>query len=146
MMSRCVAKELPLELTDVTSVMTPNPESVTPDITVLEAIHIMHENKFLTLPVCEEDGMVVGLVTVMDLVYGSGGADGWRSIFGSAIDVSDDFSDASSHNSYSTSLTGASKTFQPVASTTAKHMEGLNESSEEHPVSKLRPKKPMLSN
>jgi CBS domain-containing protein len=33
-----VAKELPLDLTDVSSVMTPDPESVSPDMTVLEAL------------------------------------------------------------------------------------------------------------
>ena len=37
MMTRAVAKEMPLELTAVTKVMTPDPESVHPDITVLEA-------------------------------------------------------------------------------------------------------------
>jgi CBS domain-containing protein len=38
MMTRAVAKELPLDLTDVSSVMTPDPESVSPDMTVLEAL------------------------------------------------------------------------------------------------------------
>jgi CBS domain-containing protein len=37
---------------------------------------MMHENKFLTLPVCESDGRVVGLVDVMDVIYGCGGAEG----------------------------------------------------------------------
>ena len=37
MMTRAVVKEVPLELTAVTKVMTPDPESVHPDITVLEA-------------------------------------------------------------------------------------------------------------
>eukprot|EP00956_Cyclotella_meneghiniana_P009393 scaffold12983_cov26-Cyclotella_meneghiniana.AAC.1 len=56
MMSRAIAKELPLHLTQVSTVMTPNPESVSPDTTVLEALQIMHDNKFLTLPVCESNG------------------------------------------------------------------------------------------
>jgi CBS domain-containing protein len=38
MMTRAVAKELTLDLTDVSSVMTPDPESVSPDMTVLEAL------------------------------------------------------------------------------------------------------------
>jgi CBS domain-containing protein len=42
---------------------------------VLEALQIMHDNKFLTLPVCEGDGVVVGIVDVMYLIYGCGGAD-----------------------------------------------------------------------
>ena len=103
MMSRAIAKELPLELTAVSSVMTPNPESVTPDTTVLEALQIMHDNRFLTLPVCEADGSVVGLVGVMDLVYGAGGADGWRSIFDGAMDLADDASDRQSVTSQSIS-------------------------------------------
>merc|ERR1719491_2112253 len=49
----------------------------------------MHENKFLTLPVCESDGNIFGVVDIMDLIYGCGGADGWRSIFGNAIEMDD---------------------------------------------------------
>jgi CBS domain-containing protein len=70
-----VAKEIPLDSTPVSFAMTPNPEFVSPDITVLEALQIMHDNKLLTLPVCEGDGVVVGIVDVMDLIYGCGGAD-----------------------------------------------------------------------
>jgi CBS domain-containing protein len=90
MVTRAVAKELPLAETAVSSVMTPNPESISPNITVLEALQTMHDNKFLTLPVCEEDGTVVGLVDVMDVIYGCGGAEGWRSIFSSSIDHDND--------------------------------------------------------
>jgi len=93
LMSRAVAKECVLELTAVSSVMTPNPESVLPDVTVLEALQTMHEYKFLSLPVCESDGTVVGLVDVMDLIQGCGGAEGWRSIFASINDDCDDCDD-----------------------------------------------------
>merc|ERR1712127_109391 len=89
MMTRAIAKELPLDSTSVSDVMTPNPESVSPETTVLEALQIMHDNKFLTLPVCEDDGRVVGLVDVMDCVYASGGAEGWKSLFDSALDQDD---------------------------------------------------------
>ncbi|EED91558.1 predicted protein, partial [Thalassiosira pseudonana CCMP1335] len=71
MMSRAIAKQLRLDLTSVSTVMTPNPESVSPDTTVLEALQIMHDNKFLTLPVCEANGSVIGVVDVMDCVYAS---------------------------------------------------------------------------
>jgi CBS domain-containing protein len=91
MMSRAVAKELPLELTPVRDVMTPDPESVSPDMTVVEALQILHENKFLNLPVCEKDGTVCGLVGVMDLIYGCGGSDGWRTLFFSSIEGEDSF-------------------------------------------------------
>ena len=73
-MSRVVAKNISMDIA-VSTVMTPNPESVKPDCTVLEALQVMHSDKFLTLPVCEEDGRVVGIVDVMDCVYASGGAD-----------------------------------------------------------------------
>jgi hypothetical protein len=89
MMTRAVAKDLPLDTTTVSSVMTPNPECVSPETTVLEALQIMHDNKFLTLPVCEATGRVVGLVDVMDCVYASGGAEGWKSLFDSALDEDD---------------------------------------------------------
>jgi hypothetical protein len=84
-----------LGTTNVSEVMTPHPETVSPDITVLEALQTMHDHKILTLPVCEDDGTVVGLVDVMDVIYGCGGAEGWRSIFNSAMDL-DDVSDAQS--------------------------------------------------
>ena len=61
MMTRAVSKNLPLDTTPVSEVMTPNPESVSPDITVLEALQVMHDNRFLTLPVREEDGSVIGM-------------------------------------------------------------------------------------
>jgi hypothetical protein len=94
-MSRALAKELSMEETPVSEIMTPEPEHVSPETTVVEAMQIMHDNSFLTLPVCEEDGAVVGVVDVMDLIYGCGGADGWRSIFDSAMDA-DDATDAQS--------------------------------------------------
>ena len=61
MMNRVIAKELSVDYTEISKVMTPNPEAVSPDLTVLEALQTMHDHKFLTLPVCEDDGTVVGL-------------------------------------------------------------------------------------
>ncbi len=62
-------------------------------MTVREALQTMHDHRFLTLPVCEENGPVVGLVDVMDVIYGCGGVEGWRSVFESALDIDDDMSD-----------------------------------------------------
>ncbi|GMH96403.1 hypothetical protein TL16_g13301, partial [Triparma laevis f. inornata] len=67
-MNRAVSKEVPLELTAVSSLMTPSPDSVLPDMDVIEALQTMHDNKFLNLPVVEEDGTVLGLVDVMTLI------------------------------------------------------------------------------
>ena len=107
-MSRVIAKELSLSETPVSDVMTPNPESMLPDATVLEALQVMHDNDFLTLPVCESDGRVVGLVDVMDVIYGCGGAEGWRSIFNSAVEIDDAGSAASEEHDLPSDLRGAS--------------------------------------
>ena len=76
MMTQAIAKEILLDSTPVSAVMTLNLEFVSPETTVLEALQIMDDNKFLTLPVCEIDGRVGGLVDVMDCVHASGGAEG----------------------------------------------------------------------
>ena len=88
-MTRAIAAQRSLETTPVSEVMTPYPDTVSPDITILEALQIMHDQRFLTLPVCETNGTVVGLVDVMDVMYGCGGADGWRSIFSCTMDMED---------------------------------------------------------
>ena len=102
MMSRVVAKELPLDTTQVQDVMTPSPEFVSPEMTVLEALQTMHDNKFLTLPVCEEDGRVVGVVDVMTVIHGCGGPEGWRSMFKKSMEL-DDLADGQSTTAGSTS-------------------------------------------
>ena len=72
--------------------MTPHPLHVFPDITALEALEIMQEDRVLSLPVCEDDGTVIGSVDVMDIIYGCGGAEGWRSIFDKSALLADDVS------------------------------------------------------
>jgi len=130
MMTRAISKELDLDNTEVSQVMTPNPEAVSPDTTVLQALQIMHDDKFLTLPVVENNGTVSGLVDVMDVINGCGGAEGWRSIFSSVMDMDDDSISVSSRDSgVNMSRSVASSTRLDVRS-----------------VSKLRPKKPLLLN
>ena len=70
-----------MNLTNVSVVISPSSESVSPITTLVESLQIMHDSKSFTLPVCESNGSVVGLVDVMDLIYGCGGVDGWRSIY-----------------------------------------------------------------
>jgi CBS domain-containing protein len=57
MMTRVVACELPLDETEVSEVMTPHPEFVSPDISVLEALHVMYDNKvrLFTYSICVHD-------------------------------------------------------------------------------------------
>ena len=135
MMTRVVAEELSLETTEISSVMTPNPEAVSPDITVLEALQVMHDNKFLTLPVCEDNGHVIGVVDVMDLIHGCGGPEGWRSIFSSTLDLEDNSDTASVYSGRATSVT---------KSTISKKTNGQRD-KDIRLVSKLRPKKPIVA-
>lgn len=51
MMTRVIACELPPDETEVAEVMTSDPEFVSPDITVLEALQTMYDNKFLTVSI-----------------------------------------------------------------------------------------------
>jgi CBS domain-containing protein len=95
LMTRVASKQLDPSSTAISAVMTPDPEFVNPDMNALEALQMMHDNKFLTLPVCEDDGSVVGLVDVMDVIHGCGDAEHWRSIFEAALEI-DDVSDTQS--------------------------------------------------
>lgn len=141
MMTRAVAKELHLDHTNVSEVMTPSPDAVSPDITVLQALQIMHDQRFLTLPVCEDEGTVVGLVDVMDVIYGCGGPDGWRSIFNSAMEIQDDASDSDSVGSISAA---APKSVGKGLPQTPR-LGSLDESTSFRPVSLLRPSKPIVT-
>eukprot|EP01041_Mallomonas_annulata_P001711 gene1711-3313_t len=143
LLNRVVSKELSPDDTLVEDVMTPNPACVSPDLTLLDALREMHDQKFLHLPVREESsGRVVGLVNAMDLLCSTSesGGKSWRDFFGDAMDArGDDESDTSSVRS-------ASRRNVPVgkATTTA----NTNKSKVEaptvfRPVSKLRPKAPL---
>ncbi|XP_038881897.1 CBS domain-containing protein CBSCBSPB3-like [Benincasa hispida] len=66
---RVVAHNLSPELTLVEKVMTPNPECATVETTILDALHIMHDGKFLHLPVLDRDGFVVACVDVLQITH-----------------------------------------------------------------------------
>lgn len=51
----------------VSSIMTPNPLTVSADATVAQAARIMLENKVSGLPVLERDGRLVGIITESDI-------------------------------------------------------------------------------
>jgi CBS domain-containing protein len=89
MMTRVVAAELDQASTAVSTVMTPDPEFAEPEMNAIEALKMMHDNKFLTLPIVDEDGSVVGIVDVMDVIHACGGPDHWRSIFEVALQMDD---------------------------------------------------------
>ncbi len=57
------ARELP-----VSEIMTKDPTSVRPGLGLAQAARLMLERKFGCLPVCEDDGTLVGIVTEADFV------------------------------------------------------------------------------
>ncbi|XP_058103123.1 CBS domain-containing protein CBSCBSPB5-like [Magnolia sinica] len=63
---RVIAQNLSSDSTPVEKVMTPNPECATVDTPIVDALHIMHDGKFLHLPVVDRDG---GIVIVMDVIH-----------------------------------------------------------------------------
>jgi CBS domain-containing protein len=52
----------------VADIMTREPTSVRPSMGLAQAARLMLERKFGCLPVCEEDGTLVGIVTEADFV------------------------------------------------------------------------------
>ncbi|CAM0874631.1 unnamed protein product [Alopecurus aequalis] len=66
---RVVAQNLSPELTLVEKVMTAHPDYATLDTTILDALHIMHDGKFLHIPVVDGDGKVVACLDVLQLTH-----------------------------------------------------------------------------
>ncbi|XP_028118357.1 CBS domain-containing protein CBSCBSPB1-like [Camellia sinensis] len=66
---RVIAQNLPPESTPVEKVMTPNPECATVDTPIVDALHIMHDGKFLHLPVLDKDGVAVAVVDVLHITH-----------------------------------------------------------------------------
>ncbi|KAB1217475.1 CBS domain-containing protein CBSCBSPB5 [Morella rubra] len=66
---RVIAQNLPPESTSVEKVMTPNPECATVDTPIVDALHSMHDGKFLHLPVVDRDGIIVAVVDVLHITH-----------------------------------------------------------------------------
>ncbi|GJM87894.1 hypothetical protein PR202_ga03893 [Eleusine coracana subsp. coracana] len=66
---RVVAQNLSPELTLVEKVMTANPDCATLDTTILDALHIMHDGKFLHIPVINGDGQIAACLDVLQLTH-----------------------------------------------------------------------------
>ncbi|KAK4756354.1 hypothetical protein SAY87_006481 [Trapa incisa] len=66
---RVVAQNLSPELTLVEKVMTPNPECATLETSILDALHIMHDGKFLHLPVVDKDCCIAACVDVLQITH-----------------------------------------------------------------------------
>ncbi|KAH0852169.1 hypothetical protein HID58_017544 [Brassica napus] len=66
---RVVAQNLSPELTLVEKVMTPNPECASMETTIVDALHIMHDGKFLHLPVLDKEGYAAACVDVLQITH-----------------------------------------------------------------------------
>ncbi|KAJ0241609.1 CBS domain-containing protein CBSCBSPB2 [Hirschfeldia incana] len=66
---RVVAQNLSPEAILVEKVMTPSPECVSLETTILDALHTMHDGKFLHLPVLDKDGSVAACVDVLQITH-----------------------------------------------------------------------------
>ncbi|KAK8693015.1 hypothetical protein V6N13_070614 [Hibiscus sabdariffa] len=66
---RVIVQDLPPETTTVETVMTPNPECATVDTPIVDALHTMHDGKFLHLPVVDKDGEIVAVVDVLHITH-----------------------------------------------------------------------------
>lgn len=66
---RVVAQNFSPELTLVEKVMTLNPECATLETSILEALHIMRDGKFLHLPVVDKDGGIASCVDVLQITH-----------------------------------------------------------------------------
>ncbi|KAM3273533.1 hypothetical protein ACQJBY_043020 [Aegilops geniculata] len=66
---RVVSQNLSPELTLVEKVMTANPDCATLDTTILDALHIMHDGKFLHIPVLDREGQIAACLDVLQLTH-----------------------------------------------------------------------------
>ncbi len=63
---RLVAEEKSPGETLITAIMTPKPETIGPQASVMDALQRMQEGGFRHLPV-EEDGKIIGMVSIRDI-------------------------------------------------------------------------------
>lgn len=152
---RVIGAGLDAAMTTVGEVMTPNPETVLPTTTLVDAMHVMHEHKFLHLPVVDEAGTIVGMVDVLSLCYGTfahnaaaeGGEADWHSFWDVSLALAKTDDERSEVMSVGHSVTGSrtsrarrmgrsrSHTASSRGSTARREAEGAL-----RPVSKLRPR------
>ncbi|KAE9610147.1 putative PB1 domain, CBS domain-containing protein [Lupinus albus] len=66
---RVIAQNLPPSSTLVEKAMTPNPKCAIVDTPIVDALHTMHDGKFLHLPVVDRDGVVVATLDVIHITH-----------------------------------------------------------------------------
>jgi CBS domain-containing protein len=67
-LTRIVGKGLDARATPLKAVMTPNPEALTASHRVAYAVHCMSVAGYRTVPLVDEEGRPVGVVTVSDVI------------------------------------------------------------------------------
>lgn len=67
LMRKVVAAKLDPDKVTVGEVMTKSPETLAPTATAMEALGVMNERGFRHLPVVDEQGRVIGMVSIRDL-------------------------------------------------------------------------------
>ncbi|KAG6596139.1 myosin-like protein [Phytophthora cinnamomi] len=129
---RVIAEDLDVSTTPVSQVMTPNPESAAPETSVLDAFHIMHDGKFLNLPVVSPDsGDILGVADVLSISLASfGEARDIGKFFNAAFDYHDDDTNSIVSGRSTSNMSNASKVRQQKD-----RDKGVNV----RPVSSLRP-------
>ncbi|KAI8381171.1 uncharacterized protein BYT42DRAFT_495095 [Radiomyces spectabilis] len=66
---RVIAAGLAPDNCSVVRVMTPHPDTATPNTSILDGLKKMHDGHYLNLPVVDEDKNIVGLIDVLRLTY-----------------------------------------------------------------------------
>lgn len=64
---RVVIQNHPPESTSIEKVMTQDPECATLETSILDALHTMHDGKFLHLPIVDRDGKFVSVIDVIHI-------------------------------------------------------------------------------
>jgi len=59
--------DLPAEEVSIGEIMTPDPSYLTTDSTIAAALYVMSKGKFRHLPLTDEAGLPVGIVSVKDI-------------------------------------------------------------------------------
>ncbi|CAI5708000.1 hypothetical protein KXD40_004996 [Peronospora effusa] len=129
---RVIAGDLDVHTTSVSDVMTPNPESTGPETSVLDAFHIMHDGKFLNLPVVSPDsGEILGVADVISMSLVS---------FGESSDINKLFNAAFDyHDDDTTSMTSGRSTSNLSVASKARQQKDRDKGVNVRPVSSLRP-------
>ncbi|ETL89032.1 hypothetical protein L917_11962 [Phytophthora nicotianae] len=129
---RVVAEDLDVNTTPVSDVMTPNPESAAPETSVLDAFHIMHDGKFLNLPVVAPDsGEIMGVADVLSISLAS---------FGESRDIGKFFNAAFDyHDDETNSIVSGRSTSNLSVASKARQQKDRDKGVNVRPVSSLRP-------